>query len=357
MPADESDTTTMIPAPAGGPSPSPGEASEGVAPGLRAALSLLRLGPVLVLVILVVVMALLSEFFFTERNLLSVGIQASPIALLAIGQYLAILTRGIDLSVGAVAALSSVVGALIFVHGDGPPILVLAAVLGTGIVCGLINGLVYVAFKIPHPFIVTLGTLNIASGIAYLIAGGQAVIGVPKFAQTLGNGKLLGIPYPILLVLVTLAAFLFLLHGMKLGRWIFAVGGNPDAASRAGIPVGRVLITVYTLSGFTAALAALVILGRTGAGDPNYARSLAELQSIAAVIIGGTSFFGGRGNLATVIIGALVLAVIANGLNLLNVNAFWQLVVTGVVLIVAVILDVTRTRVEGRVRTAAGARA
>lgn len=335
----------------------PAEGREGGARGLRAVLSLLQLGPVLILAILVAVMALLSEFFFTERNLLSVGIQASPIALLAIGQYLAILTRGIDLSVGAVAALSSVVGALIFVHGDGPPVLVLAAILGTGLFCGLVNGLVYVVFKIPHPFIVTLGTLNIASGIAYLIAGGQAVIGAPQFAQTLGNGKLAGIPYPIILVLVTLAAFLVLLHWMKFGRWIFAVGGNPDAARRAGIPVGTVLVTVYTLSGFTAALAALVLLGRTGSGDPNYSHSLAELQSIAAVIIGGTSFFGGRGHLATVMIGALVLAVIANGLNLLDVNAFWQLVVTGVVLIGAVILDVSRTRVEDRVRTVAGARA
>jgi ribose transport system permease protein len=318
---------------------------------LRGILSLVRLGPLVVLGSLVVLMALLSDVFLNERNLLNVGIQATPIALLAIGQFVVILTRGIDLSVGAVAALASVCGALVWSDGSGSALLALGTVLGIGLACGLVNGVLFVGFKIPHPFIVTLGTLNVATGAAYLLADGEAVVGVPDFAAALGNDKLLGIPYPILVVLATLAIFVLLLRGTVLGTWIYAVGGDPEAARRMGIPVSRVLVLAYTLSGLTAALAAIILLGRTGTGDPNYSSGLAELQAIAAVIIGGTSFFGGRGNVITVVIGALVLAVIANGLNLLNVNAFWQLVVTGFVLITAVILDVFRTRLEERFRT------
>lgn len=343
-------------APAQGPAGVPKPVGAGIR-RLRRVLSLLRLGPLLVLTTLLVAMAILSDVFLTERNILNVGIQAAPIALLAIGQFVVILTRGIDLSVGAVAALASVCGALIWADGDGSAFLALAAVLGVGLACGLINGVLFVGFKIPHPFIVTLGTLNVATGAAYLLANGDAVVGVPDLATTLGNEKLLGVPYPIIVVLVVLAAFLLLLRGTVLGHWVYAVGGDPEAARRMGIPVSRVLVLAYVLSGLTAALAAIILLGRTGTGDPNYSSGLAELQAIAAVIIGGTSFFGGRGNVVTVVIGALVLAVIANGLNLLNVNAFWQLVVTGFVLIIAVILDVSRTRLEDRFRTAAGAEA
>jgi ribose transport system permease protein len=320
------------------------------------ALRLVQLGPMIVLIVLVAVMSGLSDVFFTERNLLNVGIQATPIALLAIGQFLVILTGGVDVSVGATAALSSVIGALLFVHGDASQVVVALAVLGVGLAVGLVNGLVYVVFKVPHPFIVTLGTYNIVSGVAYLLAHGQAVIGAPTFVDTLANGELAGIPNPIILFVGVLSVFLAFLYLTKLGRWIYAVGGNADAARRAGIPVGMVLVIVYGLCGLTAGIAGLVLLGRTNSGDPSYSNSLAELQSIAAVVIGGTSFLGGRGYLATITIGALALAVIANGLNLLNVNGFYQLVVTGTVLILATIFDVARGRIEGRLRVAAGAR-
>ncbi len=318
---------------------------------LRAALGVVRLGPVLVLGLLVLVLSLLSEYFLTRQNLLNVGVQAAPIALLALGQLLVILTRGIDLSVGAIAALSGVAGALVYEsHGAG---LGVAAMLAVGIVAGLANGLLYVCFRIPHPFIVTLGTLNVASGAAFLLSDGQAVPGVPPLVRTLGTGEIVGVPWPIVLVLGALVLMLVVLRRTQYGRWIYAVGGNPEAAKRVGIPVDRLLVSIYAISGLTAALAGIVLAGRTASGDPN-AGSLAELQSIAAVIIGGVSFFGGRGRASTVIVGALVLAVIANGLNLLDVDAFWQLIATGVVLILAVIGDVGRVRIETRLRTVAG---
>lgn len=189
--------------------------------------------------------------------------------------------------------------------------------------------------------------LNIASGVALLLSGGSAILGVPTVLSTLGTGDVGFLPAAVLFT----AALALVAHAfttrVKLGRWLFAVGGSPDGARRAGIPVNAVLVTAYALSGLFAGLGAILIAGRTGTGYPTAGVGL-ELDAIAAVIIGGTSFFGGRGTIANVLVGALILAILRNGLNLLNVSSFWQQVAIGAIVIAAVGLDVVRTRLEHR---------
>lgn len=322
---------------------------------MRVALQVLRLGPLFALAVLVVVMTLASPYFFTHTNLLDVGVEAAPVAIIGMGEFVVILTRGIDLSASSVAALSGVLGAVYFADGARSGALSVVIMIAVGVAFGLCNGLLYVKGRIPHPFIVTLGTLNIGAGMAFLLApNGTVVTPVPAFVNTLGTGSLLGIPNPIIMVAGTVIVLVLLLERTQLGRWIYAIGGDPEAARRSGIPVGRVLIFCYTLSGLAAAIGGLVIAGRTDSGDPTLGGPTSPLllQAITAVFIAGASFFGGRGHVSTVVVGALVLTVITNGLNLLNVSAFWQLIATGVVLILAVAADVVRGRLEAQLRLA-----
>jgi ribose transport system permease protein len=313
----------------------------------------IRIGPLLALILIGAVFGSLEPIFLDPQNLLDVGVQASPIAVLALGQLLVILTRGIDLSVGSLIALSLVVGSLAWGEGQTGGLLVIAVMLGTGATLGLVNGLVLVKGRIPHPFIVTLGMLNVASGLALVLSGGRPRAGMPDIIVTLGSGDLStpvgAIPWPILLVTITAAVFFVLTTQLKWGRWIYALGANPEGAARMGLPVSRITLSVYVLSGLSAGIAAVIIAGRTSTAFPTAGR-LAELDAIAAVIIGGASFFGGRGTVASAIVGALIVAVIRNGLNLTGVSPDWQPVVIGTVLVAAVGLDVLRGRLEARFR-------
>jgi ribose transport system permease protein len=315
----------------------------------------LQLGPVLVLGLLWLVLSLLSPVFFTQQNMTNLGVQAAIVAVLAIGQLVVIVTRGIDLSVGSTLALATVTGALAYdtallSSGFG----VIATMIATGAAVGLVNGVIFVKGRIPHAFIVTLATLYAARGLALVLSGGASKPGMPPAVQTAGGGFVGDIPVPVIIVAgLGVLASVFLTR-TRWGRWIFATGGNPDAASRAGIPVGRVLISAYVISGIAAGVAGVMTAGRTDSGFPT-AGDLAELDAIAAAIIGGASLFGGRGNVANAIVGALILATIRNGLNLLDVNPFWQLVVIGGVILVAVQLDVLRTRIEEKLRGRAAA--
>ncbi len=193
--------------------------------------------------------------------------------------------------------------------------------------------------------------LNVAGGLALLLSGGSAILGAPEMTLPLGSGSVLGIPAVVIFCAVLAALAYVFTSRVKLGQWLYALGGNPEGAKRAGIPTKKVLIATYTISGFFAACAALVIVGRTDSGYPTAGLGL-ELDSIAAVIIGGASFFGGRGSIGNVIVGALILGVIRNGLNLLNVSSFWQQIAIGFILVAAVGIDVVRTRIEKRIRTA-----
>ena len=322
---------------------------------LQLALWGLRAGPALILVGVIAVVALVTPLFLTSQNIGNVLAQTAVIAILALGQLLVILTRGVDLSVGSTLALATVVGAVVFEQAANGP-LVIAAIVGTGIAVGTINGLVFVVGRVPHPFIVTLATLSVARGLAFLWSDGRPMPGMPESVQVVGGDSIDWLPYSTFVVAGAALVVLVLTARMVWGRWIYAVGGNPDGARRSGIPVNRVLISVYVLSGAAAGVAAVLTAGRTNAGSPNFGE-LAELDSIAAVIIGGAAFAGGRGNVANALVGALMIGVIRNALNLHNADAFYQLIVIGIVIVLAVEADVLRGHLENRFRVATAARA
>ncbi len=315
-------------------------------------LVLLRLGPVLILGILVLVMSNLSPVFATTQNLGNVLSQTAVIAILAIGQLMVILTRGIDLSVGSTLALSAVVGATVFSSTDGGALTVVA-MLGTGAAVGAVNGLVLVYGKLPHPFIITLATLSIARGLALGISDGQPIRGMPDVVGTIGGDTATWLaawlPNSTFLVIGVAVVVTVFLTRIVWGRWIYAVGGNPDGARRLGIPRNWVLISVYVCSGTLAGVAAIVTSGRLNAGSPTFG-DLAELDAIAAVVIGGASFLGGRGHVGHALVGAFMIGVIRNGMNLLNIEGYLQLIVIGVVIVIAVESDVLRGRLESRFR-------
>lgn len=316
--------------------------------GLRLGMGVLRIGPLLILLALTVALSFLSPFFFTTRNLGNVMAATAAIAVLSLGQLLVILTRGIDLSVGSTLALASVVGALVYGSVSSGPV-VLVAMLATGLLVGTVNGVVYVKGRLPHPFIITLAMLSIARGLALWLSGGQPIRGMPPVVDSIGGGSIDWFPVSAILILGIAFLVYVLTTRIVWGRWIYAVGGNPEAARRTGIPVNKVLISVYVLSGLMAGVAGIITAGRLDAGSPTFGE-LAELDSIAAVVIGGASFLGGRGNVMNALVGALMIGVIRNGMNLLAVDAFFQLIVIGVVIVLAVEADVLRGYLEDRFR-------
>jgi ribose transport system permease protein len=316
---------------------------------ISALLWVIKLGPFLILVLLVIAMSIASPDFFTERNLQNLSVQSASICILALGMLLVIITRGIDLSVGSVLSLCSVIGASVYDGRFSSGLWVIAAMLVTGTVIGAVNGTVYVKGRIPSPFIVTLAMLSVASGLAFSISNGQPNIGMPPAVNWVGSSYIGAIPVAPILVAVIAGLVWALTRRMTWGRWIYAIGGNPEAAERVGIPVTRVLISVYVFAGLAAGIAAVIVSGRTDSGFPT-AGTLAELDAIAAVIIGGAAFTGGRGGVSNAIVGALTLGVIRNGLNLLGVDPFIQIVIIGLTIVAAVELDVIRSGVEGRFR-------
>ena len=319
---------------------------------LRWGLSAVRMGPALMLLVLVIVLSLLSPYFLSARNMGNIGLESSVVALLALGQLLVIITAGIDLSVGSVVAFASVCGAL-WVRDVGlvEGWLVVPTMMLGGALAGAVSGTLYVKGKLPHPFLATLAMMMIARGAALLISGGTPITGMPDVVNYIGSARILGVPVAAVMVLVLALLVHILLTRVTWGQWIYAVGANKEGANRVGIPVDRVLISVYVLSGFFAGTAAIVVSGQTNSAYPT-AGMLLELSAIAAVIIGGASFFGGRGTVFGAMVGALILGVIQNGLNLLNVNPSWQYVALGVVVILAVELDVVRQRLETRMKSA-----
>lgn len=320
---------------------------------LRIALQLVKAGPLLILIVITTVFTAINPLFLSERNIQNLAVQSSLIAAIAIGELLAILTRGIDLSVGSVLALSTVVGAIVFHDINAPAWVVILAILGTAALVGFVNGIAYVKGKTPHPFIVTLAMMSVARGVALLISNGQSVSGMPEAVQFIGAGHVGPIPVPALLVAIVALVAWFFTTRQVWGRWIYAVGGNPDAAREVGIPVGRVLISVYTLSGLCAGIAGLITAGRTNSGFPT-AGNLSELDAIAGVIIGGASFFGGRGSVINAVLGAVIIASIRNGLNITGVNPFAQYVALGLIVFLAVQMDVQRARIETRFQALEG---
>ena len=297
-------------------------------------------GALVGLLVLCLAMFIATPDFLTPSNLLNVGIQAAVVAILAFGQTFVIVTAGIDLSVGSVAALSAMVAAFTGQSWGMPPMVALLFGLLTGLAAGMLSGAATAYGKLP-PFIATLAMLSVARGLTLVVSNGIPVP-TPSVVTWLG-GSVGPIPMPVVVMLLMGAVGWFILNRLSIGRAMYAVGGNLEAARLSGIPVKRVLVTVYALSGIFAAVAGLVLSGRLASAQPQAATGY-ELDAIAAVVIGGASLAGGVGKISGTLIGALVLAVIRNGLNLLNVSAFWQQVIIGIVIAVAVGIDVLRRK-------------
>jgi ribose transport system permease protein len=295
-----------------------------------------RYGIVLAFLALAGALAVLSPSFLTPSNLLNVLRQISVNALLAFGMTVVILGAGIDLSVGSVLAFSGALAAGLSVAGWPPPLAMVAALV-LGALMGLFNG-VFVAYARIAPFIVTLGGLTIFRGATLVYTDGRPITGLPEAFDVLGNGVWAGVPVPVWVMLAFLALTHFLLAYTALGRSIYAVGGNEEAARLSGIPIVKVKLFAYAYSGLAAALGALVLAGRLNSAQPT-AGSGFELDAIAAVVVGGTSLFGGRGGVPGTFLGALIIGVLNNGMNLLDVSAFYQQIVKGGVILGALLID------------------
>ncbi|MCW2940980.1 MAG: D-ribose transport system permease protein [Actinomycetia bacterium] len=293
------------------------------------------------LVILVVALSLMSGSFLTVTNLLNVGVQAAVTAILAFGVTFVITTAGIDLSVGAVAALSAVVCAWSATSEGLPWPLALVVALGVGILCGLVNGALITYGKLP-PFIATLAMQGVARGLALVISQGSP-IALPNSISHLGDTISSYLPVPVIVMVAMGLVTAFVLARTYSGRAMYAIGGNEEAARLSGIKVTRQKLITYALAGGFAAVAGIVLASRLASATPEAASGY-ELDAIAAVVIGGASLSGGKGTAFGTFVGALILAMLRNGLNLLSVSSFWQQVVIGVVIALAVLLDTLRRR-------------
>jgi len=292
-----------------------------------------------------ILFAILSPYFFTPDNLLNVSLQASITAIIAAGMTFVILTGGIDLSVGSLVAFAGIVATSTLKSGLPPAPALAAGILAgwaVGALSGAFAGFFITRFNIA-PFIVTLATMTIWRGAAFVWTDGRPVWELPEAFAFLGTGRLLAVPVPSIIMVLTFVASHIILTRTRFGRHVYAVGGNIEAARLAGIRTGRVLRRVYVLSGSLAALSGILLSSRMNSGQPN-AGVAYELDVIAAVVVGGTSLSGGTGSIIGTFIGAMLIAVLRNGLNLLNVNSYVQQVIVGVVILLAVMLDRIRRR-------------
>lgn len=285
---------------------------------------------------LILTLSLITDRFLTVRNLLNVAEQASLISIVGIGMTTVILMGEIDLSVGSVVALSGVVTAGTLTGGLGMPLAILAG-LATGAALGLVNGYITVYGEIPS-FIVTLGMLSVAKGLTLLYTGGKPIWGFGEAFEFIGGGKVFGIPLPVLIAVGLYLLGLGIINWTQIGRYIYAIGGNQRAVRLAGVKVERLKTAVFGISGFFAATSGIVLASRLASAQPT-AGSGWELDAIAAVVLGGTSLYGGEGGLAGTLVGALIFSVINNGMILTGIPTFFQYVVKGGIIILALLLD------------------
>jgi ribose transport system permease protein len=293
-----------------------------------------NLGILIGFILLCVLLTFTTDVFMTPKNLLNVLRQLSTNLYLALPMTMIIILGGIDLSVGSTIAFSGVVTGGLVAFNNAPVPVALIAGLATGLAVGAFNGLVVSKTSIP-PFIVTLSTMNIARGAAYVYTGGQPIRVMSDEFNFIGAGYVGKIPTPVIYLVVILIVSFLIMNRSKLGRHIYAVGGNRQAANFSGIKTGRVLFFAYAYSGL---LAGVVLASRMFSGQPTAGEG-AEMDAIAAVVLGGTSMSGGVGKIGGTVIGGLVIGVLNNGLNLLNVNSFWQYIVKGLVILIAVFVD------------------
>ena len=306
----------------------------------------IRVESVVVLLALGAVMAVLSPYFLSVSNFLNILLATSTIGVLAIAATFVIGSGGLDLSLGSVMGLSGVVGAFVAVNMGAPSALGVVACIVTGALAGYINGQIVTRAFVPA-FIVTLGMLGIARGLALVISGGRVIYGLPSGLLFLGQGRPFSIPVPVIIFIATAIIAHCVLAYTRFGRHTLALGDSEDAARAAGIRVERQRRILYSLSGGLAGLAGMLFMARINSGDPTAGLNY-ELTAITAAIIGGTNLFGGRGSILGTMIGALIMGVLQNGLNLLAVQSYYQQMAIGAVLILAVFIDQYQLRKEAR---------
>ncbi len=301
-----------------------------------------KLGPLLGLLLIIIIISIMSPNFLTATNIFNVLRQVSISALIAFGMTFVILTGGIDLSVGSTLALTGAISAGFLASGMNP-LLAMFIGLALGAILGAVNGFIIAKGKVA-PFIATLATMTIYRGLTLVYTDGKPVSGLGDSLvfQMFGKGYFLGIPVPVITMVIAFFVLFFILKKTTFGRRVYAIGGNEEASRLSGINVDRITIAVYSLTGVLAALSALILTSRLNSAQPTAGVSY-ELDAIAAVVLGGTSLTGGRGWIFGTIVGALIIGVLNNGLNLIGVSSFFQQVVKGVVILIAVLIDRKKT--------------
>lgn len=309
--------------------------------GLKKALASSNSWIILITLAIVIILSVLSPVFLTVANLQNILKQVAVTALIAAGMTMVIISGGIDLSVGSVLALSGVSVAML-IRAGVPEVLsiLLGLLVGTGL--GVLNGVVIARGHLP-PFIATLGMMGMARGLALVLTRAESFAVLSPVTLVLGTGKVLGLPLPIIIVIAVYIISYYIMNHMRLGRYIFSIGGNEEAAGLSGVNVTKYKTVIYGICGLFSSLAGIVMLGRLASAPPTVATG-AEMDAIAAVIIGGTSFAGGIGSIGGTIIGALIMSILANGFNLLNISSFWQMFFIGAIIIVSVWIDGLRHR-------------
>lgn len=298
-----------------------------------------------VLILEIIIFSQISPYFLTTDNILNISLQASVTAIIAAGMTFVILTAGIDLSVGSIVAFTGVIStSLLTLNIPVSYSLTLGILAGLlfGALSGYLAGIFITRFKIT-PFIVTLALMTIWRGAAFVYTEGRPVWELPEIFSFLGTGRILGIPFPTIIMILVFIASHIVLTKTRFGRYVYAVGGNQEAARLAGIKTNFILIIVYIISGVLAALSGILLASRINSGQPNAGLGY-ELDVIAAVVVGGTSLFGGRGTIIGTFFGSMLIAVLRNGLNLLNVGSYVQQVIIGVVILLAVLIDQLRKK-------------
>lgn len=303
-------------------------------------------GLIVVVLIFGLVLSLLSPTFLTPTNLTNLLLQASTLGVMALGMTFVIIGAGIDLSVGGIPAIVSVLAIGLVVRGELPIWFALVVAIGVGIAVGVANGFAITRLGIA-PLIATLGTLSITIGLAFAYSGGTSIVPVPDFYNLLRRANVFGIPINIIILLVLAVITHFVLTRTTFGRSLYAVGGNRQAAEMAGIRTKRIILLTYVISAVAASIAGVLFTARLASGSPQTGIGI-ELTVIAAVVIGGTSLFGGRGNVLGTVLGAVLITMVTNAINLLGVPTAWDRVLLGVVIVIAALLDVFRLRIHER---------
>lgn len=300
-----------------------------------------NIGIVVVLFIMCIIISIATDKFLTAANIVSVLRQISINTYIALGMTLIIILGHIDLSVGAIVAMSGTL-TVGFIVNQGLPI-PLAIILGIliGILTGFVSGFVVSHFRVPA-FIITMAMMNVANGVAYVYSGGQSTRITNEFFSSIGMGYLFKvIPLPVVYMVILIIIISFVLNKTKFGTYVYAIGGNRESARLSGVPIKKVEIIVFTLSGLLSAFAGLVLCSRMYSGQPSVGSGY-ELDAIAACVLGGTSMSGGKGRISGTVFGALVIGIISNGLNLIGVSSYWQLIIKGLIIACAVLLDVQK---------------